>query len=248
MTVDVVRAESSRFRHPLVMIHGLWTGGWIWRQFAAYLAHRGWDSWVPSFLDGSPPSDARDRLHALRAVCDTLPAPPVLIAHDAGTELATLLSREVVVPAIVAIAPLGRYSSVFSDPQFWSARLFARRVHPPHGLLATRFCAGLEDRDVAGLRPDSGPFFRAVARARPGMRGTTPGLVVSSSRDSIAPVTSSEGLASALGWSFDVHETTGHFPMLSAGCEALADGVHRWLVRTIGAELLVWLDDENAEK
>ena len=82
------------------------------------------------------------------------------------------------------------------------------------------------------------------------VRATTSprGLVVSSSTDAIAPVKSGETLAAAFHWSFDVHETTGHFPTLSAGCEALADRVHRWLVRTIGADLLAWLDDENAEE
>ncbi len=79
VTVDVVRAESSRFRHPLLMLHGLWTGAWIWRDFAAYLAHRGWDAFAPSFLTDVVARDASERLRMLEEIARTLPAPPIVV-------------------------------------------------------------------------------------------------------------------------------------------------------------------------
>lgn len=130
LAVDVVRAESARFRHPLLLLHGLWTGSWIWSGFAAYLAHRGWESWAPSF------AGVADRRRQLMEVCRALPAPPVILAHDAGAVTAVKLAAEVAAPAIVAITPLlsrrdGGKPGVFSHPQFWSARLLAGVVKPP---------------------------------------------------------------------------------------------------------------------
>jgi hypothetical protein len=59
------------------------------------------------------------------------------------------------------------------------------------------------------------------------------------------PASRAERTAERLGWSFDVHESAGHFPMLAPGCERLADRVHRWIVKAVGADLLAWLDDDD---
>jgi hypothetical protein len=248
MIVDVVRAESSRFRHPLLMVHGLWTGGWIWRRFAAYLAHRGWDVWLPSLLDDAFPSDLATRRQALLDLCGTLPAPPILIGHDAGVALIATMGPEIGPPASVAIAPLMPTAggALRTHPRFWLARLGAKMVAPPAGRAARGLAAGLQDEDVARLRPDSGAFVRALLRSTiAAARPTEPGLVIASSHDgSIAPE-HARRLAGRWGWAFDLHETPGHFPMLTARSEALADHVHRWLVRAIGAELLAWIDDQE---
>jgi pimeloyl-ACP methyl ester carboxylesterase len=249
MIVDVVRAESSRFRNPLLFVHGLWTGGWIWRQLGPYLAHRGWDSWAPSFLDDESPPDVSVRLAALLEICRALPAPPVLIAHDAGVGMAAVLAREIDPPAIVAIAPLSGGFSVFRYPQLWRAS-FATRVAPPGGSAATRLFSGVPADDRPRLRPDSGRFVRALAsgRLRVADRTSAPGLVLYSEHDAVVPVRTALRLAARRAWSVDVHESAGHFPMLAPGWEQLAARVHRWLVQAIGADLLVWLDDERGEE
>ena len=137
MIVDVVRAESSRFHHPLLMVHGLWAGGWIWRRFAAYLAHRGWDVWVPSLLEDASLSELTNRHQVLSELCRTLPASPVIIGHDAGVALGVSLAFQVHAPAVVAIAPvLPRIDpdaglGVLAHPRFWTARLAAPNVAPP---------------------------------------------------------------------------------------------------------------------
>lgn len=249
VAVDVVRAESARFRHPLLLVHGLWTGSWIWSDFAAYLAHRGWESWAPSFLDGGAGGDSADRRHQLLEVCRALPAPPVLLAHDAGVVTVAKIAVGIGAPAIVAIAPLlpgadGGESTIFSRPQFWPARFFARRVNPPRGHAARVLLAGLTD-DASHLRPDSGPFFRSLLAGAERLPDDVPrpGLLVCSRNDPITPPIQGERLACRFDWSFHLHGTPGHFPMLAPGWEELVDHVHRWLVRTLGEKLLTFLDD-----
>ncbi len=246
LTVDVVRAQPARFRHPLLLLHGLWTGNWIWRDLAAHLANRGWEAWLPALLreDFAPSLD--ERVHELTEMCRSMSAPPVIVAHDAAMITARTLARDLPAPAIVAIAPRvpvarGRLGLLL-DPCLRGAALFAARVPPPgppHVLLA-----GIEAH-VAQLRPDSGAFVRAacgsVARAVDGPAG----LVLVGRRDPAVDTAAAERLARTLAWSCDVHETAGHFPMIGRDSERLADRLHRWIVRATGQDMLLW--DEESE-
>jgi hypothetical protein len=42
-----------------------------------------------------------------------------------------------------------------------------------------------------------------------------------------------------------VYAGHGHCALIEPGWEALADGVHRWIVRTLGAHLLAFLDEDD---
>ena len=44
LSADIVRAESARYTTSLLCIPGLWSAPLVWRDFAGYLAHRGWES------------------------------------------------------------------------------------------------------------------------------------------------------------------------------------------------------------
>lgn len=247
IAVDVVRAEASRFRRPLLLLHGLWTGGWIWRDLASYLAHRGWDAWVPSLLSTSAPPDLESRRRALLAVCRELPAPPVVITHDAGLVVADALGAEANPAAVVAIAPIGfAGSSALRHPRFWGARFGARSVVPPREGTAAALVSGVSGADLASLRTDSGAFFRALGRGRRGReRAGGSGLVVVSGRDPAVAPAYCEDLAADRGWDVEHHDAPGHFPMLGGSAVPLADRVHRWLVRCLGGDLLAWVDDEG---
>lgn len=249
--VEVVRAESPRFRRSLLLIHGFWTGAWMWRGFASYLAHRGWDAYAPSFLESGPAFDLADRVRFLDRFCATLPAAPVVVAHEAGIIPATTLARAIGAPAIVVFAPLvlpsdGGVLGVLAHPRFWRARSFGRVVAPPRGRLADVWTRDLGN-DHDRLRSESARFFRSVLASSAGAVGKGPPcLATCSVDDGMTPVRDVEQLAARAGWTLDIHETAGHFPMRTPGWERIADRVHRWIVRTIGADLLEFLDDEDA--
>src|SRR5207302_1288969 len=44
LSADIVRPESARYATSLLCVPGLWAGAGVWRGFAGYLAHRGWES------------------------------------------------------------------------------------------------------------------------------------------------------------------------------------------------------------
>lgn len=254
--VEITRPESAKFHHPLLLLHGLWTGAWIWQPFATYLAHRGWESWAPSFTErdagGAPTTgpEVANRAAALERVLAGLPATPVILAHDVGVLGAATSAARGAACAVVAIAPVvspaesGARRSLFAWPRFWHARLGGARVAPPAGA-AARALLGVamawEDR----LTPDSGPLFRAVASGtvRLPARIDVPGLVVAGGRDPIVSADAVTTLAGRYGWEERTYPDRGHYLLLERGWEAVVDDVHRWIIRAMGAELLAFLDD-----
>jgi len=246
LAVEVVRAESARFRHPLLLLHGLWTGGWIWRDFAGYLAHRGWESWLPSFAGMSSQAERVQQLAELRSA---LPAPPVVIAHDAGVAIAMSAAATLDAPALVGLSPLvagvhGGSLGVFARPQFWAARLFGGALRPPRGGARRTLLAGIGSESEP-LRSDSGAFLESVLRNEISAAAGRPGLLVLSTDDPILTPQAGEELARTLEWTLDLQGTAGHFPMRAPGWELVADRVHRWLVRALGEDLLLLVDDDS---
>jgi pimeloyl-ACP methyl ester carboxylesterase len=269
LTVEITRPESAKFHHPLLLVHGFWTGSWIWEPLATYLAHRGWESWAPSIerpsngppsgrsLSGWMPSGAAAgveiarRAGALDAIVGAMPAAPVVVTHDVGLLAAADAAARGHLPALVALAPVvGPVSGqggcgIFAWPQFWRARLVGASVPPPRGAGAHAFLGGaiaMRDR----LRPDSGGYFRAVATGRiampPGIH--MPGLVLGGDDDPITPESVARDVAERLGWEHHTLPGRGHFALLESRWEELADEVHRWIVRTLGADLLAFLEDD----
>ncbi len=253
LSVEITRPESARFRHPLLLLHGLWTGAWIWEGFATYLAHRGWESWAPDLRSATPFADHASVVSALERMTGALSAPPIIIAHDAGLVAAALLAIHLPVPAVVGIAPLtppadaGPHQSLFSWPRFWWLRRRGMVAHPPSGAAARTFLGSPPAFAVERLVPDSGAIFRALAssnvRMPPAVR--CPGLVLSGDADAVSPPAEGARLAARLGWEAQTYARRGHFAMLEKGWEEVADGAHRWVVRTLGAGLLMLLEESE---
>ncbi|HEY2385537.1 MAG TPA: alpha/beta hydrolase [Candidatus Binatia bacterium] len=248
IAVEITRPESAKFRHPLLLVHGLWTGSWVWEPVATYLAHRGWESWAPSVREVA---ELPARTRAVEAVARALPEPPVVITHDAGLVVAAPLAAAGAAVALAALAPVigpgaGRGRGLFGWPQFWLARVFGTSVAPPGGAGAEAYLGrAVASRDR--LRPDSASVFRALASGTVAIHPSTsvPGLVVTGGDDAIVRERDARAVAERLGWAERTLPGRGHFALLEPGWEALADEVHRWIVRTLGADLLLFLDDES---
>jgi pimeloyl-ACP methyl ester carboxylesterase len=235
--VELIRAESGRFHHPLLLVHGAWTGGWIWTDLAGYLAHRGWDAWIPTVAGAS----TDERRAALVEIARRLPAAPILVTHDAGFATALDVVELVAAPAVAAIAPLCR-DVAGGGIASWVASLSTSSVPPPRDDVLT----GVPTDAVDRLVPESRSFYRsALAVARRPPSTSAPNLIVATTGDRLTPAALAEDLARRCGSAFDLHESAGHFPMLEPGFEGLGDRIHRWLVRTLGERLLAFVDDDD---
>ncbi len=251
LNVEVTRAESAKFHRPLLLLHGLWTGRWLWRRSTSYLAHRGWESWVAS------PAEPRTGMDVARwdadadALVRRLPQVPVVIAHGSAVAFGARLAARIAAPALVAIAPVvspfdaAGLAAIFRWPQFWLTRVRGARVGPPRGRRRALFVGSRVPDAETELVPDAAALFRALAdgKVRLPADAALRGLVVSAAADVISPVDAAAELAARLGWEHHVFPDRGHLALVEPGWEAIADDVHRWLVRALGVSLLAFLDD-----
>ncbi len=253
LNVAVTRAESAKFHRPLLLLHGLWTGPWIWRRVTSYLAHRGWESWTVS-----PPVPRRDFDDAawnveMEHLVRHWPQAPVVVTHGTAAVLGARLAERVDAPALVTIAPVvppldvSLLGAPFRWPRSWRARLGGTHVPAPRGRARARFVGAARD---ATLVDDSGALFRALARGtlRLPAASARPGLVVSGGQDRISPPAGGAVLAARYGWDHEVYPDRGHLALVEDGWDALAAATHRWLIRTLGAPLLAFLDEEEEER
>jgi pimeloyl-ACP methyl ester carboxylesterase len=256
LPVEITRAEAAKFRHPLLLVHGLWTGSWIWLPMAAYLGHRGWESWAPSMAEAAaPPSDIEVLVSRVESVARALPASPIIVAHDTGVIAAAVLASRMPAPALIALAPVvapadaeGR-RGIFAWPRFWPLRVRGALVSPPRRSGARALLGAVERAYRDRLVPDSAALFRALAtdQVRLPARVGCPGLVMSGDRDAIAPPEVGKRIAARFSWESRIYPGRGHFVMLEPGWEELTGDLHRWIVQTIGADLLALLEDEEEE-
>jgi len=245
--------ESPRYEADLVLVHGLWSGPWLWRAAAAGFAHRGWRCLI---FDGRPGRErggaGRDDMVAwqedLRATIERLEVPPVLLGHDVGGLLALALAARGSVRAAIAIAPLleGVGSLVKPLPRVLG-RLTGREIAPPdrvHPVLA-----GEEDAARTELLGQmvSEPAARALALAGTLLSPAAPlvpALLVAQADDpSVSPV-AVEIAASGIEADFQRHPG-GHWPMLGGGTDAWVGRMHRWIIQRCGASLLLLRGDED---
>lgn len=250
LNVEVTRAESAKFHRPLLLVHGLWTGPWIWKRFASYLAHRGWESWTLSPATPRRAFEIATWEAAAEQIGRRFPHAPVMVAHGTAMTLVARLAERLDAPALVTIAPVvtpadsSSLGAVFRRPQFWRARIAGVRVPPPRGRLRAGLVGGARE---ATLVADDGALFRALARGtlRLPASAARSGLVISAERDPISPPVGGAELAARYGWDHRVYAGRGHLALVEEGWEEIAADAHRWLVRTLGASLLVFLDDED---
>jgi pimeloyl-ACP methyl ester carboxylesterase len=251
LPVEITRGESAKFHRTLLLLHGLWTDAWLWHPMAAYLAHRGWESWAPSITTETVGDDADAVVEAVASVVATLPEAPIVITHDAGIGPGLRLAARIAVPAIIAIAPVVAGANG-RDAMRWTslrARLFGgHRVPAPSGARARAFLGTAAETHGPRLVAESRPRLRALADeapASPPSAHELPGLVVTGGTDPVSPPATGAALAERHGWALQNHPGRGHFIMLGPGFEQIADDVHRWIVRTFGAEILALLEESE---
>lgn len=254
-TIESITAEHPKFTAPLLLVHGLWCTAAMWRPFMGYLAHRGWSCHAVSLPGRVPRSAAAsvgmvslaDCIEQVRQAMRRCEATPVLVGHDLGALLA-LHSALPAPRAVVALAPLvppqsgsGRRRLI---PEIW-ARLAMRRAAV---MPLPRRGAGIDYREFpppGGTVPDSGRLAREVTDGglRVALRCAAPTLMLVGAGDRVSPAPEVQRLAAAIGAVARVVADGGHALPWAPGWEQRVSEVHRWLVQTLGEDLLVPADD-----
>ena len=245
-TIDV----PSPTRPPVLCLHGLFAGGWVFERLLPLLAGRGYPAAALSFR-GHPPSapvpelgrasigdyvaDAADAARALGR--------PIVIGHSLGGLVAQLLAAQGLVRAAVLIdAAPPRGIAVLTRP------LLARMPRYLPALIASRpflpraadldalvlNCVPIPDRAAARERfvADSGRAARQAALGKyavPKRSVRVPLLVVSGEDDRFIPLEVARKIARRYDAPLLVARGHGHFLLSEPGWEEQVRVVLDWL-------------------
>ncbi|HYD47146.1 MAG TPA: alpha/beta fold hydrolase [Terriglobales bacterium] len=240
-------AERPRYTADLVFIPGLWCGSLAWGAVIGFLAHRGWNCTALELVPQVASAGWQDHLAGLDRHLAAYPDPPVLIGHDAGATL--VLALPAPARARVALAPLlpqACHAALLS----WRAPLslrwhLSRRAMMPQlsGRLRRRLLGDAALRDCPPVSPS---LLRDLAALDLQRLAATPAptLIVSAAEDSIVAPAQIEKLATRLAASHISAAGAPHALLSAPGWDKRTGDIHRWLIKAIGASLLVPEDDE----
>lgn len=244
---------SSRPRsYPLLFVHGMWCGSWVWSRYLALAASHGWRAWALNLRghggrEGEGPSFAayvEDLYTVLRAV-----GPAVLIGHSLGglvaQAAAALPDAEVEAVVLVTSAPpagifplsgaalprLWRYL-----PELFAGRSFEIREADARALLLNRLGRVEQGIVLRKFVPASGRAARDIllgvrVRAR---RIRCPMLVVSGRHDRLTPPWMQRRITAKYGADYREFPDHGHMLMVEEMTAGDGDRPAR--------EILTWLE------
>jgi pimeloyl-ACP methyl ester carboxylesterase len=208
----VVRHEApatTRRSAPLLLVHGLWGGAWVWDRWLPFAAARGWDTWAIENRGraGSGPVADLGRVRIADLVGDVREVvahlgPCVLVGYSMGGLVAQAVAAEEsnlrAVVYLCTVAPGGmiaingwmvRYMARYLPTIARSGTFKPRRIDAD-AILFNGSPRDLADATYPRLMPDSGTIAREI------MLGTVkvdaskiscPTLIVSTDEDHISP-------------------------------------------------------------
>ena len=254
--------ENPKFRSPLILVHGPWSGSWCWREWAVRFSNLGWDCWAVNFrgraeektLEPVAQVTFGDCLGDLKQVMRAAGSSPVLLGHSLGG-LAALKAAEGERTSAVIVLSAPFLGSGVKEPGH-SLRLLRLKYLPliflrqPIRIKEKDFCSYWlasvpEYRRAAvlnGVVVESGylakEFFRPAVSLDP-KSVRCPVLVLGGTEDRIVSVESLRQMAQTLGADFNDYQAHGHWMMVEEGWEAIVNDIHRLLVQRLGEELLL---------
>ena len=94
LLVEYIYNPEGASRHPLLFVHGAWSGSWIFSNYLTYLASGGWNVYAMNLRGHyrSKPVDLsrvtlRNYMNDVTRIARRLPAPPVLIGYGTGAHI-----------------------------------------------------------------------------------------------------------------------------------------------------------------
>lgn len=254
-----IPAENALNAPPLLFVHGAYAGAWCWQGFMQACAKNGYAAYALSFRGHakSPGADTLDLCgiddfaQDLEDAIDTLPQPPVLIAHSMGGFVAQrYLSRGGKAAALALLAsvpPYGlsgsaMYMSLFYPSLFLQLNRFELGTIPAMDVRLVRdllFSANMPDEALAGF------LLRAQRESVRGLMEMLipqpwrhwampkiPALVLGGEEDKVIPQSDVLASASALGVKATFIPDIAHAMMLDTGNERVLAHILEWLSTT----------------
>lgn len=254
--VETHQPERRSRKPPLLLVHGALTGSWLWHDFAAFLAERGWEAHAMNLrghytsdlaeLDETTMADyAADVGVAMR----NIGRPAAIIGWGVGALAALLHAQEHPVLALVLLAPSPPAAALPRQPSEhelrqvpaiydatwwgWTAPMDQLRKWMPD---MTEDELSKMQELLAGAR-ESGPARRERMRGVPidPARIQAPSLVIGAGLDDVIHPTEARRTAELLGAGYEYFPSASHF--------GLVMGSDSW--PQVAGSLLGWLEERR---
>lgn len=244
---------GARPRPTLLCLHGLFAAGWVFDEFLARAADRGYDGAALSFRGHAPsaPVDDLGSVSVADYVADASAAAatldrPIVVGHSLGGLVGLMLAKAGIVRAAVLVAPAPpRWISVLSPgmiarmgrylPALLLSRPLLPRAEDLDALTLNAVPEPARSRLRARLVADSGRATRDAAlgvHVAPAGSIGVPMLFVSGDQDRFIPLGVTTRVARRFGAPLHVARGHGHFLFGEPGWESHADVMLDWMDAT----------------
>jgi pimeloyl-ACP methyl ester carboxylesterase len=255
--VETHQPERRSRKPPLLLIHGALTGSWLWTDFAAFLAERGWEAHAMN-LRGHFSSDVADLAETtMRDYADDvgvamrhLGRPAVLIGWGIGALAALMYAERHTVLGLVLLAPsppaaalprrpeeheLRAVPAVY-DAAWWGWTGSIEQLHErmpdmdEHDLdKMTELMDGARESGLARRERMQGVAIDASGLL------DTPSLVIGAGLDDVIHPSEARQTADLLGAGYEYFPSASHF--------GLVMGEHTW--PEVAQSVLGWLEERR---
>jgi pimeloyl-ACP methyl ester carboxylesterase len=261
LSIDRYPPEKAKFKAPLILVHGLWTGGWCWQAWATHLSNLGWHCSAVTFRGRGGQSDAqtlndltaRDCVEDLADILSLSATPAVVLAHGLGALIALKAAEQAAFSALILAAPLPP-ANVKVDrsravkllrlkylPLVYLGRPFRIDDKDLRRFMLTPLAEIHQSKIARGIVPESSRLAAELLKPRMSVdaeRINSPILVLAGAADQLVPLPVSREIARWLRADLEEYRDQGHWIIESDG-ERIVRDVHRWLIQKRGNELLL---------
>src|SRR3989442_12090661 len=119
LEVERVTSGAPARARPILFLHGMWGGSWMWDHYLSFFAGRGYTGYALNLrghhgskpVDDIAPGPFADYLDDARAVAASI-GDPTIVGHSMAGPLAPKLAKLGDPPAVVALTPRAPRRSV----------------------------------------------------------------------------------------------------------------------------------------
>jgi pimeloyl-ACP methyl ester carboxylesterase len=261
LAADHYPPEPKKFKSPLLLVHGVWSGPWCWENWATHFCNLGWDCTavdlrrraIENPTGNAPSLSFSDCVRDLGQVIRSFSSPPVLVAMNLGALIALKALEESKLAAVILVSPSppGTLTAARSRPQrlLWlkyRLLLFLRRpfridekdfrIH-----FLTPLPENLQIRLARRTVPEASSLVREFLAPRIGLEPgplNCPLLVLGGTHDKLTPAATAYRMAQRLGGEFREYPAQGHWLIEYDGEDIVRD-IHRWIIQTLGEKILL---------
>jgi len=261
LSADHYPPEQKKFKSPMLLVHGVWSGPWCWQSWATHFCNLGWNCTAVDLrrrapenpLGNRPELSFNDCVRDLREVIRSFSDPPVLVAMNLGALMALKALEESKLAALILVSPSppGNLPAARSRPQrlLWlkyRLLLFLGRPFRIHEKdFRVHFLTPLPENLQIGLTrqtvPESSALVREFLAPRVGLepgRLSDPILVLGGTQDKLTPAATSSRMAQWLGGEFREYPAQGHW-LIEHNGESIVRDIHRWIIQRLGEKILL---------